>query len=122
MGNERVIGELRIRFESREPRRLASLRQGLKIVAHLHAALRHRARKATEQKTAQDVYVATMRRKTICEGCPALRLGEVRIERWCSLADERPGQPHDCAHGRYSRWTARLTNLATGKCPAGKWS
>ncbi len=84
-------------------------------------ALRDRARKATERKTALDAHAATMRRKTICEGCPAFRLGDVRIERWCSLADERPGQPHDCAHGRYSRGTARLTNLESGKCPAGRW-
>ena len=84
-------------------------------------ALRHRARQATERKTALDAHAATMRRKTICEGCPAFRLGDVRIERWCSLADERPGQPHDCEHGRFSRWTARLTNLAANKCPADKW-
>ena len=85
-------------------------------------ALRDRARQAKQKQTAAAMYDATMRRKATCEGCPAFRLGDVRIERWCSLADERPGQPHDCGHGRYSRWTARLTNLATGKCPAGKWS
>ena len=56
--------------------------------------------------------------KAACEVCPHFRRGQVRVETWCSVFDDKPSAPRNCEGERHKRWRARI---AAGVLECGPW-